>query len=243
MKDDLNDAITRRRQHEMKLGLARTGLGHHIRRALPTPLLSPATCQWRARDFRRETQERAKALLQAEEGAQLLFATWVPPAGLCADRPFRDGPQALLQEFEAGCQAAGIFAVAAAAEADFDVGESSWQATVHAVLAASVSRPPETVSGDLRASLRQPVTPRHRAIHQPLRIKAVTDLDGALSYAFKSLAILSAVQRSPWFDDVGKPRVTKQKLRTPQLKQLVRQTIRHGLEGRVLLTKIEEIQS
>lgn len=243
MRDDLNDAITRRRQLEMKLALARTGLGQHILRALPTPLLSPATCQLRARDFRRETQGRASTLLQAEPGAQLLLATWVPPAGLCANRPFRDGPQALLREFEAGCRAAGIIAFAAGAEGDFDVGESGWQATVHAVVAASPSRAREAVSRDLRVSLKQPFSPRRTPVHQPLRTEQVYDLDGALNYTFKSLAILTAVQRSPWFDEAGKPRIAKQKLRTPQLKQLLRQSIRDGLEDRVLLTKIEEVQS
>lgn len=243
MKDDINDAITRRRQLEMKRALVRTGFGQHIRRALPEPLLSPATCQWRARGFRRQTQERGLALLKAQRGSQLLLATWVPPTGLCADRPFRDGPQALLREFESGCQAVGISAFAAAAEPDFDVGESAWQATVHAVVAAPASRGSEKVSRELGALLKQSQSARLTPVHQPMRMQAVTDLEGALGYCFKSLAVLSTLQRSPWRDGSGKLRVASQKLRTPQLTQLLRQTIRDGLQNRVLVARIEEVQS
>jgi hypothetical protein len=76
-----------------------------------------------------------------------------------------------------------------------------------------------------------------------LQVKPLTDLSGALSYTFKSIAVLSTTQRSSWVDDQGHKRTTKQKLRTQQLRQLLRQTIRDGVEDRILLASFREVQS
>lgn len=234
--DDLSDERTVARQYETMFALRRNGLGHRIEAELPEIRLHSKFCQWRARDLRRDLQQRSLELLRPDRKTRsLVTVTWVPEDGL---RPLPvDG--GLLPEILAASAALGVTVWVGATEFDYDVGQGSWRGTVHAVMSVPAGTDPKVFSRRLKALLARPDT-REKRIYRPVVVKPVTHLEGAIRYVFKNLAILSTTQRVTWLDSNGKPRRAKQRLKLAQLKQLLNQA-EHGAISRFAVETLGEV--
>lgn len=237
---DLTKARTRIRQRDMMLALRRTGLGKYIERELPEIAIDPAFCQWAARDLSLEIQRRVKAIDEIwGDWTDVWFATWVPSDALNVEL-LPTGPASLIERFTKACVALDASAVVGALETDFDAREQAWQPTIHAILFVPYVTDNRTVSDFLSAALGSSTDDTGR-VYRPLVLRRVYDLKGAVSYTFKSLAILSTTQRSSWCTDEGRQRARKQSLRTPQTRQLLLQTQRDGLAARTFIRTFSEV--
>lgn len=236
--DDLSDNRTAARQRHMMLALRRTGLGRYIKAELPEIELNSRFCQWRARNLRAKLQRRSLEILANDLATRELMAvTWVPADGL-RSRPVAED---LLQRIAEAGSTLGVTRWTGASEFDYDVTQRAWRETVHAVMSAPAGTDSKTFSNDLRGLLVRPDC-RFPQIYRPVVVKPVNHLDGALSYVFKNLAILSTTQRIVWKGEDGRLRPSKQRLRTAQLKQLLKQAER-GVISRFAIETLDQVQS
>lgn len=232
---DLTDQKTNEYQHQMMLALRRTDLGEFIKSELPTIVLDPAFCQLEARKRRTEAHIEATRLLARRAADEVVsFATWVPRE-VVSKEPLPQGPKHLVERFASATRSTEINAIAGATELDFLTDRRIWQGTVHAIVSHPRHVPRPYLSATLQAALGGSERTSEGA-YRPLVLKPVTDLPGLIPYVFKQLSVIKTTQRSPWIDDKGRPRTSKQRLRTAQLRQLLLQTQRDGVPGRVLIT-------
>lgn len=236
--DDLSDNRTPARQHQMMLALRRTGLGRYIKAELPEIELNSRFCQWRARDLRAELHQRSLEVLANDFPTRKLMAvTWVPADGVRSCPVAED----LLQRIAEAGSTLGVTRWTGVSEFDYDVTQRAWRETVHAVMSAPAGTHSKTFSKRLRGLLVRPDC-RFPQIYRPVVVKPVTYLDGAISYVFKNLAILSTTQRVVWKGENGRLRPSKQRLRASQLRQLLKQA-EHGPISRFAIETLDQVQS
>lgn len=240
LNPDMTDNMTRLYQRRMMLALRRTDLGQYIHSELPEIALDPAFCQWKARDLREDVHIKATRLFaRTEVNETLSFATWVPRDAVSKE-PLPSGPGELVQWFAKAAARTPISAIGAATELDFLADRRLWQTTVHAI----ICHPEKENFRDLSVKLTAALGGSKRQLlgaYRPLVVKPVHDLVGLIPYVFKQLSVIKTSQRSPWLNLEGRAYAPKQRLRTPQLYQLLRQTQRDGVTSRVLIGSISEV--
>lgn len=238
---DLTNKRTRARQRQMMLALRRTNLGSHIKQELPEIRLHPPFCQWEARDRRIELHRKAKRLFAGLMPFETLsFATWIVFESRHPTNLTLISTKGILDRFAVAVRSLGGTAIAAATEVDFDVKLGVWQQSVHAIIRRPLGPDHKRFSATLKSALT--VSADIAAPYRPLVVKAVTELDGLISYVFKSLTLLSITQRSTWRTPEGKSRSCKQELRTRQLRQLLNQALTSSISAQLIITFGDEVE-
>ena len=111
-----------------------------------------------------------------------------------------------------------------------DGEESWWQGSVHAVTLVKAPSP-ASAKTYLEDALRMPSC---SAVYRPMVCKPVTDLPGAVHYAFKSLQFGSVTSRLV-YEAGGRKRARKVALRPPARNALVKSMRDVSLETRVIM--------
>lgn len=240
LKQDLTNTRTRVRQRQMMLALRRADLGSCIEQELPEIRLHPAFCQWEARDRRKKLHKRAKRLFEGVTPSETLsFVTWIVSEPRHPTSLTLIDTKDILDRFAVAIRSLGATAIAASTEVDFDVSLGVWQLSVHGIIRRPLGLDRKKFSAKLKSVLK--VSADNTGAYRPVVVKSVTDLDGLISYVFKSLALLSITQRATWRTPDGKPRSRKQALRTPQLRQLLNQSLAGCISSQLLITFANEV--
>lgn len=238
---DIAPAKTEVAQREISRCLALAGMDSEIVERDPTLLLTPNFCQRRAASERVFAEQRA---------IQTLHARWTPEMQLIAihrvipTAPDQSPTCALtdhavraafkwLEKCPTKAMSRGkpIKILVGCYEPDHIVDERGhrWQGSIHAV--GMIKAPTfEEAKACVHEVYR---TPSSHDVYRPLVCKEVTDLPGAIQYAFKSMQFGSITTRSRW-TSANRRWGNKVSLKAPARNQLVRSMADLGPTSRTI---------